>query len=711
MKKNISTSTKVSLGAIVVMLIVVAVSSVTTGIFFSKNSIETFYSTAGMELSEFSDTIDMFFSAKKVELNVFSETDAVKSADDTIHSFVNEKGTIQILGYEKSPTEAEIRKVCKNFASNDVDIAEIYLGTKWGGYATNFDSSMSGGYDPRKRGWYATATSGNGKAMITDAFASTVGATVVGITKSVYDFDGNFIGNSSIEVSLDTLTKILGSVRLGEGSFLMMVQKDGTILADTKDSSNNFKNISDLKIDGLKEYLDSKEYSGDISIDGTGYFTQFTVNPLTDYKIVAFCPKDTVLAAFYKTLDITIIVCLIFLLGITVIVFFITRRMMSPLNTIIASLKTVAENDFTHEISVKSHDELGVVADTFNNTLGVLRNTFGVISNNTNELDSIGNGLAQDMNNISNEINKIANNIVSISEQSASLNESVSKTNQSEQEISTAISRLNESSEAQKECVDNSKMSAGRMINNISEISNSIQNTSDAVESLLKATDIGKMNMQKSAEIAQKISEASGSLKEASDVIMNVASKTNLLAMNAAIEASHAGTAGQGFAVVASEIRNLAEQSSKQGNLITQTLTDVFGEIESLTESTKTVEGSFAEIYKLSENVSHLTEAVHSVMGEHEESCQGVLSAINEIETATAVVKKESDGIFNASRNVSDAMLNMSKVATNLSVQMQEMESGARRITESTEAVNGLSQNNKTKISELAGEINKFKIN
>ncbi len=158
----------------------------------------SFYSSAKTELTIFSDTITMFFKSKEAELNVFSDSPEVRAADESIHSFVDESGAVHILEYQKSHTEERIRTLCKRFAASDKDIAEIYLGTKWGGYATNFDGSMNGGYDPRKRGWYEKASSGSGKVMITDAFASTVGATVVGITRSIYDGDNNFIGNASI---------------------------------------------------------------------------------------------------------------------------------------------------------------------------------------------------------------------------------------------------------------------------------------------------------------------------------------------------------------------------------------------------------------------------------------------------------------------------------------------------------------------------------
>lgn len=709
-KRFISTSRKFSFGAIIAMLIVCFITSAITGFFFRIYCLNTFYDGAANELTEFSDTISMFFQSKENELNIFSSTDAVKNADETIHSFVNEVGQIQILAYDKSRVEEEIRKVCKNFASNDSDIAEIYIGTRWGGYATNFDSSMNGGYDPRKRGWYETANTGHGKVMLTDAFASTVGTTVVGITRSVYDKYNEFIGNSSIEVSLDTLTKILNVVDFGENSFLLLLQKDGTILADTSDTKNNFKKVNDLNISGLTELISSGNTKGSVKINGELYYTYFTTNPRTNYKIVAFSPKKTVLGTFMSTFSITILVCILFSLILGGAVSLLTRKTMKPLKKLIVALRNVADNDFTHKIQVKTQDELGNVAEEFNNTMGTLNNTFSNIRHNTSELDQIGNGLAMDMSDISTEISKITDNIVTISKQSESLSVATLQAANSEKEISQNISKLNEGTATQSSCVEVSKKSAHKMFENISDISKSITNTKDAVNSLVNATNIGKANMQKSSEIAQRIADASGSLQEASSVILNVASQTNLLAMNAAIEASHAGSAGQGFAVVADEIRNLAEQSSKQGKVITQTLKDVSQEIASLASSTKNVESSFSEIFNLSENVSRLTENVKSVIGEHERSCKDVLTAIDEIENVTASVKKESDEIFNASKEVSTAMSNMSGIASTLSTKMGQIESGAKSITKSSEAVNDLTKSNKEKISVLSKEINKFKI-
>lgn len=711
MKKKFNLSTRFSLGIIVIMFLLVCSSSVITGLFFSRNCIDSFYKSSEVALSEFSSSLTMFFDSKITELNVFTESKEVKATDDTIHSFKDESGDISILSYDKSQVEEDIRRLCKTFAKNDSDIAEIYIGTKWGGYATNFDGSMSGGYDPRKRGWYATANSGNGKTMITDAFASTVGSTVVGITKCAYDENNEFIGNTSIEVSLDTLTKILHEVDFGESGFLMMIQKDGTILGDTAHKENNFKNVSDINMPGLNEYLSNENKKGVFKINGERYFVLSCHNPDTGYYIVALNSHKGVLGSFYNTFLLIIIFSFVFGIVIFIFTFLTTKKIIRPLDKISAAFRNVADNDFTSRIFVTTKDEFGNVAETFNNTMDTLCNTFSLVSENTKELDGIGVELASDVNNISAEIKKITESINNINGKAEVLNRSVAVTNDADEKIVSEISKLNENTVAQTRCVEASNVSAKKMIDNISQISDSISSTIAEVERLLEAATTGKVDMKKSSEISQKIASESGGLIQASNVILDVASQTNLLAMNAAIEAAHAGEVGKGFAVVASEIRSLAEKSAQQGTSIAESLKALENEIQNLVSSTVHVEKNFNEIFKLSENVSTLTKNVQNVMDEHKDSCNEVLSGIKEINRISEDVRNGSNKIFNATKDVSDAMTDLNSITAELTSEMADMNAGSNSVVKSSAAVDELSQMNKKKIEILVGEINRFKIN
>nr|MCR5764517.1 methyl-accepting chemotaxis protein [Treponema sp.] len=479
-KHKISISTKFSVSSIIIIIAVVAISAITTRVFFSRNCLENFYGSAASQLSEFSDSISMFFGAKEVELNVFAESDAVKAADDTIHSFVNETGTIQILGYTKSPVEEEIRKVCKIFAKNDSDIAEIYIGTKWGGYATNFDSSMSGGYDPRKRGWYETATSGNGKVMITDAFASTVGATVVGITRSAYDQENTFIGNASIEVSLDTLTGILETMDFGKGSFVMMIQKDGTILADTSKDKNNFKNINEIGIPGIKELLSSSKSDGSIIINSKKYLTEYIKNPKTNYTIAAFCPKDVVFEAFYKTLKTTILLCAIFGIIVTFIIIIVTKKVVRPLTIIRDNISETADQiskgnaNLSKRIIIHSNDEIGDVALSFNVFSDKLEEIIKSMKKSKISLNSAGSKLVSTTDDAMNAISQISMSIKTLSSDLMSQTVSVEQTSQSIAKILQSIHSLEQLVAKQADSVQGASKAVEQMIENISEVNHSV---------------------------------------------------------------------------------------------------------------------------------------------------------------------------------------------------------------------------------------------
>jgi methyl-accepting chemotaxis protein len=220
----------------------------------------------------------------------------------------------------------------------------------------------------------------------------------------------------------------------------------------------------------------------------------------------------------------------------------------------------------------------------------------------------------------------------------------------------------------------------------------------------------GKASLDKITSALRDVAKESEGLVEISQVISSIASQTNLLAMNAAIEAAHAGDTGKGFAVVADEVRKLAESSSAQTKTIEDVLKRIKDSIANIISFSEEVVGKFTVIENEVGVVANQENEIRRSVEEQSQESQRILDSIASLNDLTRKVQSSSVEMLEGSRQITDEARNMSSITAEISGGMNEMASGADQITKAVDKVNALSSENKNSIDSLIRELSRFKV-
>jgi len=408
----------------------------------------------------------------------------------------------------------------------------------------------------------------------------------------------------------------------------------------------------------------------------------------------------------------TVVLALIAIAAAIVIVYFVISGTTKPIVRVADTLKDIAEGegDLTRTIVVNSKDEVGDLALYFNKTLEKIRNMIIHIKKETDGLSEIGNDLSSSMTETAAAINQITANIQSIKGRVINQSASVTQTNATIEQVISNINKLNSHVENQSSNISQASSAIEQMVANIGSVTKTLVSNADNVVILKEASEVGRNGLQEMAADIHEIAVESEDLLKINSVMKNIASQTNILSMNAAIEAAHAGDAGRGFSVVAEEIRKLAESSSRQSRTIGNALNKIKGSIDKISVSTINVLGKFQAIDSGVRTVAEQENNIRSAMEEQGEGSKQILEGVSNVNGITRQVKGGSLEMLVGSKEVMNESHNLEKVTQEITSGMNEMASGADQVNIAVHQVNEISIKNREGIKTLMQEVSRFKV-
>ncbi|MDC7221152.1 MAG: methyl-accepting chemotaxis protein [Spirochaetales bacterium] len=489
---------------------------------------------------------------------------------------------------------------------------------------------------------------------------------------------------------------------IGETGYAFLFDREGMILSHP---SKELLNSSVTTIDSIfTEVIQSEEreqvisYSVDgrkrqgiiVKIPSVGWQIGFTIENKEAYETTRRVSLFLISANF----------CVVLLISLYLL-FYVKYRLSRRITGVEKIMGKAAVGDLRERGKEKGKDEIAQMSHYFNTLLDSFVRFFSRLDLNLDDLENVGTDLSANMEETAAATFQIRSNVESSLKQIRQQDNSISSTILTIEEMEVVLNSLDKNISLQNDRIEQGTTAVEGMIELVKRVSHSTREAQLIMENLKGSSLAGKENIYKVSTMLKEIADQSQALEKANTLISGIASRTNLLAMNASIEAAHAGTHGHGFAVVADEIRKLAEQSTLQSGQVRNTINDIKERIQNVVEDSEDSLRSFDLVLKDMKSMENISGNIKETTEEQVGDSHKILQTLSDMNEAGQQVTNGSHSMTEANKKILQSADQLSHISQVVTLAIQEIDNGMNEINLAVHNVAELTQKNKSSIEAV----------